>query len=136
MRNYAKLACLTTKLAVLSAISQAQRSADVDSLKQPSPDCARGSKLALDAVLCLLDRLRQKAAESSWAIIRSAYREFSMDEEAEGTKTWLSRSLSLESIYHSEHSISAADWMERKVSLGNVRKKEGCEGRWVVCKTR
>jgi hypothetical protein len=129
MRNYARLACLTKKSAVLYAISQAQ---------QKSCPCISNadSKLALNAVLCLLDSLRQKAAETTWTIIRSAYREFSTNEGAEGTKLWLSRSLSLNSVYHGEQSISAVDWMENKVSLGNVRKKEGCDGRWIVCKTR
>jgi len=140
MRNYARLACLTKKSAVLYAISQAQQkrcsSVDTDTIKQAPSISIADSKLALDAVLCLLDNLRQKAAETTWTIIRSAYREFSTNEGAEGTKLWLSRSLSLNSVYHGEQSISAVDWMEHKVSLGNVRKKEGCDGRWIVCKTR
>jgi hypothetical protein len=124
----------------LYVISQAQQkrrsSVDTDTNKQASSISNADSKLALDAVLCLLDNLRQKAAETTWTIIRSAYRELSTNEGAEGTKSWLSRSLSLNSVYHGEQSISAVDWMEHKVSLGNVRKKEGSDERWIVCKTR
>lgn len=51
------------------------------------------------------------------------------------TKAWLVRSLSLDSVYDEGRRIGAVEWLESKVDVGYVRKKEGQE-RWVVCKAR
>lgn len=124
-RNYAKLATLTQKSSVLEMISQASKTSHARSVN---------ATLGLDALLYLLDTLRQKAAETTWNVFRSAYREFSLDRTAEGTKLWLVRSLSLESVYGDDRSLEPNEWAESKVSVGHVRKKEGVEDRWVICK--
>lgn len=126
MRNYARLAVLGDKSRVLNVVCQSLKTSDSQIV------CA---DLAHDAVICLLDALRQKAAETTWGIIRSAYREFSTDKDAEVTRAWLTRSLSLGSVYGDDQTIGAVEWLESKVELGHVRKKEG-QDRWVVCRPR
>jgi hypothetical protein len=127
MRNYSRLAVLGNNSRVLHVISQ--------NLENTNSQIAYAN-LGHDAVLCLLDALRQKAGETAWGIIRSAYREFWMGEGADvTTKAWLVRSLSLDSVYDEGRRIGAVEWLESKVDVGYVRKKEGQE-RWVVCKAR
>jgi hypothetical protein len=125
-RNYARLAVMGNHSGISNIISQGLKTRK---LQIVNPD------LAHDAVLCLLDALRQKVAETAWGIIRSAYREISTDKAAEVTRAWLVRSLFLESVYDGDRSIGAVEWLESKVAVGYVRKKEGQE-RWVVCKAR
>ncbi|KAF9013197.1 hypothetical protein BDQ17DRAFT_1419368 [Cyathus striatus] len=86
------------------------------------------------AIFTLLDALRVRARETSWAVIRSAYRE--CDANTEETKNWLSRSLYLKSVVHEKSSMTPDQWLEDGISLGYVRKKEGAEGRWIICKVR
>jgi hypothetical protein len=126
MRNYARLAVLGNNSGISNIISQGLKTTNLQ-IAYPN--------LAHDAVLCLLDALRQKVAETAWSIIRSAYRELSTDEAAEVTRAWLVRSLSLESVCDGDRGIGAVEWLESKVAAGYVRKKEGQE-RWVVCKAR
>jgi hypothetical protein len=126
LRNYARLAVLGHNSRVSDVISQV--------LKTMNSQIAH-SNLAHDAVLYLLDALKQKAAETAWGVIRSAYREFSTDKAEEVTRAWLVRSLSLESVYDDDRNIGAVEWLESKVSIGYVRKKEGLE-RWIVCTAR
>ena len=131
-RDYAKFATLARKSAFLQAI---ETSKGVISGKGTVDTPKADQQLALDATLCLLDALRMKAADTAWTIIRSAYRELSTDQAAEETKVWLSRSLSLESVYTGDMT-DAEKWLESKVSIGYVRRKEGVDGKWIVCKVR
>jgi len=126
-RNYVKLATLTQKSRVLETISQASKTSNA---RPVNPT------LGLDALLYLLDNLRQKAAETTWNVLRSAYREFSLDFGAEGTKIWLVRSLSLESVCDDDRSMKPDEWAETKGSVGHIRRKEGVEGCWIICKVR
>ncbi|KAF9483424.1 hypothetical protein BDN70DRAFT_873933 [Pholiota conissans] len=90
--------------------------------------------LATSAVLFLVDALRKKASDTSWRILRSAYRELWCDQAYPETKTWLKRNLTLESINPNHTQFNIEPWFEEKLSLGEIRKKEGTEGRWIVCK--
>lgn len=126
MRNYAKLAILGNNSRISYVISQGQKSTN-------SPIVS--FNLAHDAVLRILDALRQNAAETAWGIIRSAYRELWTDEAGEITSTWLVRSLSLESVHGGDRTIGVLEWLEGKAAVGHVRKKGG-QSRWIVCKTR
>ena len=127
MRNYARLAVLGNLSGIANVISQGLKTSNSQIVH---------SNLAHDAVLCLMNALRQKAAETAWGIIRSAYREISTEKAAEEvTRAWLVRSLFLESVYESDRSIGVVEWLESKVAVGYVRKKEGQE-RWIVCKAR
>ncbi|KAJ3513488.1 hypothetical protein NLJ89_g2918 [Agrocybe chaxingu] len=127
MRNYAKFAALAQKAIIVQFI---------DSFRELHETKTEGAhkvdKLGLEAVLFFMDALRQKAAESSWTIVRSAYRELWLDYES--TKTWLPRSLCLDSIQDDRPSVKIEDWMRSRVSMGHMRPKDGVEGRWIVCK--
>ena len=126
MRNYARLAILGNNSRISYIISQGLKSTNSQIVS---------FNLAHDAVLRILDALRQKVAETAWGIIRSAYRELWTDEAGEVTRTWLARSLSLESVHDGDRTIEVLEWLERKVAVGHVRKKDG-QSRWIVCKAR
>lgn len=99
---------------------------------------AQSSKrLAQTSILVVLDNLRSKARDTAWTVIRSAYREFSCDAKSEDTKIWLSRSLSLQPLLNTDdRTWSPEGWLEEQAIHGGTRKKEGVEGRWIVCKVR
>lgn len=100
----------------------------VDS-QSPSPH----SKLASEALHVLVDSLRNKTREMMWRVIRSAYREVNCDPASGTTREWLTRSLVLSPS--ADENVALDDWLERKATEGQVRKKEGAaEGRWIICK--
>ena len=86
----------------------------------------------------LVDSVRAKARATAWLVIRSAYRELhcvpppvDVPVVAASTSEWLARSLAL----HPAEAMKAVDiWLEQKCAEGEVRRKEGAEGRWIVCK--
>jgi hypothetical protein len=89
------------------------------------------SQLAQRAIHHLLDALRIKTREMAWTVIRNAYRELSCQPDSQlDTRSWLMHSLSLQS------DPDLNQWLELESGLGHVRKKEGIEGRWIVCKPR
>lgn len=93
--------------------------------------------LATEAVHMLVDSLRASTREKTWAIIRSAYREFSLHLESETTRSWLERSLVLIPVIPGAESVGLDQWLTKKSQDGQVRKKEGTiDGRWIVCKSR
>ena len=97
------------------------------------------SDLGPRALLFVVDSLRRKAGDSAWDTIRSAYRELSCDPSSLGTKTWLRKSLCLDSVILGDSSSSDSElesWLEQKIPLGHVRHREGVEGRWIICKVR
>ncbi|KAF8799023.1 hypothetical protein BYT27DRAFT_7202779 [Phlegmacium glaucopus] len=127
MRNYAKFEILSKKKTVLEVIKESTTTTLDESQSHANSD------LGLRALLFLVDSLRRKAGDSAWDTIRSAYRELSCDPT---TKTWLRRSLCLDSVVLDNSSSEVENWLEQKVPLGHVRRKEGVEGRWIICKVR
>ena len=132
MRNYAKFENLSGKKSVLEVI----RESTTDDENEHELQFHANSDLGTRALLFLVDSLRRKAGDSAWDTIRSAYRELSCDPTSLGTKTWLRRSLCLDSVVLDDSSSEIESWLEQKLPLGHVRRKEGVEGRWIICKVR
>jgi hypothetical protein len=126
MRNYAKFENLSGKKTVLEVIGESESTTTTTA----------NSDLGTRALLFLVDSLRRKAGDSAWDTIRSAYRELSCDPTSLGTKTWLRRSLCLDSVIWDDSSCEIESWLEQKLPLGHVRRKEGVEGRWIICKVK
>lgn len=90
-------------------------------------------RLAQDAVHVLVERLRSKARDKAWVVLRSAYRELSASEE---TQTWMIKCLLLSTEQTSASGPSLEEWMNERCRDGHLRPKEGAVGRWIVCKVR
>lgn len=99
--------------------------------------------MALEAMCVLVEDVRAKAQATAWLVIRSAYKELHCvpppaDAPAahHSTSEWLAKSLALHSIEcNVTEPIKAVNaWLEQKCTEGEVRRKEGSEGRWIVCK--
>ncbi|KAL1719031.1 hypothetical protein EV715DRAFT_199923 [Schizophyllum commune] len=99
--------------------------------------------LAEQALHAALDMLREKVREHAWDVLRTAYKELSST--ADGAP-WLARSLALDiepgSVEGEPGSKDEASglqdlarWLEGQAQLGRVKRKEGVEGRWLVCKS-
>ncbi|KDR82449.1 hypothetical protein GALMADRAFT_220457 [Galerina marginata CBS 339.88] len=131
-RNYAKFAGLSQEASIKFVLVASLSGTEPKNPLSPRADPDKG----LEAVLFLLDALRRKAADTTWNVVRSAYRELSCDQASAETKSWLSRTMCLESVLDHELSVEAEHWLVSKVSAGHVRRKEGVEGRWIVCKVR
>ncbi|KAH7907331.1 hypothetical protein BJ138DRAFT_1014702 [Hygrophoropsis aurantiaca] len=95
--------------------------------KSPTYDLPRA------AVYSLVKRLRMKMREKTWLILRSAYREMSTADEM---REWFSRTLLLTSVYPETRTTSMEEWMAARAKAGDVRPKEGMEGRWIINKVR
>ncbi|KAJ7160043.1 hypothetical protein C8R46DRAFT_1106819 [Mycena filopes] len=124
-RNYAKISNLTQ----LSALPLD----DDDALPKRATDLSRR------ALYHLVELLRSKTREMAWTVMRSAYRELSCQKEEPklDTREWLERSLGLTvSEMPGKSSPDLDEWLERESVLGHVRRKEGVEGRWIVCTPR
>ena len=128
MCNYAKFENLSRKISILEVIGESTTTLDGN-------EC-QFHALGTRALLVLVESLRRKAGDSAWDTIRSAYRELSCDPTSLGTKTWLRRSLCLDSVVLDDFSCEIESWLEQKLPLGHVRRKEGVEGRWIICKVR
>ena len=85
------------------------------------------------AFYAVVDTLRAKARESTWTVIRSAYREISCHADSP-TRDWLAKSLALQPVLPDSDSATLDQWLQGKSSLNQVRQKEGVEGRWIICK--
>ncbi|KZT09259.1 voltage-gated potassium channel [Laetiporus sulphureus 93-53] len=105
------------------------------------------SNLALEALCTLIDSLRAKARETTWRVLRSAYRELhclppnSTSKGPSSTSEWLAHSLTLASIWDDDAIADdnyvaklVDEWLTRKCAEGEIRQKEGVEGRWTVCR--
>ncbi|KAI0926810.1 hypothetical protein AcV5_007499 [Taiwanofungus camphoratus] len=104
--------------------------------------------LAFEATCTLVDALRAKARETTWLVLRSAYRELhcsprdrvaSVHDSPYTTSEWLVRSLTLRPVLSDGTNITLGklinDWLEHRCAEGEVRRKgEGIEGRWIICK--
>ncbi|KAG7088118.1 hypothetical protein E1B28_012143 [Marasmius oreades] len=91
--------------------------------------------LKSQAVISLINTLRTKTRETTWSILRSAYRELSCHEES-GTRPWLVRSLALGNIDAEQSDKGLDEWLEEKSGLGDAHRKEGVQHRWVLVRVR
>jgi hypothetical protein len=140
-RNYIKFEELTRRSPISQLFSGS--GTDTDTLSTalaslsivPEDDIGTLPRRALEA---LINNLRKKARATAWDVIRAAYREFSCATTAEGngTRDWLARSLCLRPLVPYEVAFDADMWLEQQSLLGYVRRKEGVDGRWIVCKVR
>ena len=139
-QNFARLEQLTSRSAVIKALPEEAR-------PRPSSETSTTgapSNLALEALCTLLDVLRSRARDTTWAILRSAYRELSCPKPTGdavlSTREWLLRSLALRNVGFikdgSDDETLLDLWMQQRVTLGDLRAKEGIEGRWIVCKVK
>lgn len=113
--------------------------------------------LAKQAIYSIARRLRVQTRQTTWPIIRAAYRELwlsyfiqdpdLLQQDVKGTRAWLS-----DVLCFAERSDSGGyqdgidrrsdgnlgEWMREQAETGSVRPKEGAgnEGRWVVFKMK
>jgi len=131
-RNYAKIDKLTQISALPVGDTAASSAVQMTALPQ---DPSR--ELSQKALYHLVDSLRNKTREMAWTVMRSAYRELSCQVDPQlNTRAWLERSLGLIGGIPGECSIGLDEWLDRESGLGHVRRKDGVEGRWIVCKPR
>lgn len=87
-------------------------------------------KLAMHAFTAAIDALRIKVRESTWRIMRSAFRELWLEEPFD-TRPWLCRSLT----FDINEPLDEFDlWLSDAEKSGGIRRKEGAQGRWIVTK--
>ncbi|EKM51603.1 uncharacterized protein PHACADRAFT_261845 [Phanerochaete carnosa HHB-10118-sp] len=109
------------------------------------PQSGSPPDLAIEALYDLLDSLRSRARDTTWTILRSAYRELSCPKPSNVpasiiTRNWLLQSLLLRSV--ASHCDKRDDeslldtWIQERVSRAELRPKDGAEGRWIVCKVK
>ncbi|KAH6912570.1 hypothetical protein BKA70DRAFT_1422148 [Coprinopsis sp. MPI-PUGE-AT-0042] len=99
------------------------------------PGDKSNTQLVKVAILAILDDLRSKARDTSWAVLRSAYRE--LDTSADKTSAWLTTSLSLQPLLVTDdRTWTAEGWLNEQSSRGHTRQKEGIQGKWIICKVR
>ncbi|KAI8971184.1 hypothetical protein BD414DRAFT_501251 [Trametes punicea] len=146
-RNYALLDTLTRR-AVYSRLvphrrEQAKASADGAAEAAP-PD------LALEAVGTLVESLLDQARDTTWRVVRTAYREVNLRAVPTGaveentTAVWLARSLVLRRMLPRKDRTEPASvmfdvveaWLDERCAKGEARRKggEGMEGRWSFMK--
>ncbi|KIJ64404.1 hypothetical protein HYDPIDRAFT_111715, partial [Hydnomerulius pinastri MD-312] len=89
--------------------------------------------LPQDVIYALVSRLRSKARDRAWMIVRNSYRELSSSEEMQ---SWLGRRLCFDNFGCETSIIRFDEWVEERCRDGHLRPKEGVEGRWMVCKAR
>lgn len=132
-RNIIKFDRLTDMTALLPLFQPLEAGENASKLPPPT---MKATTLAQKALCCLVDSLRQCAQETAWDVIRAAYREFACQQGSDITRDWLERSLCLKSVSSLGVSVALDEWLEKRASVGQVRPKEGVEGRWIVCKVR
>lgn len=139
-RNFARLEQLTARATFSTLVAAAQSQEAPSSKASGAPD-----DLALEVIATLVGALRTKARETVWSVLRSAYRELScptpdatQESDEPSTRVWLRRSLLLAPVtLPTDGQIDSTlidDWLKTKHASGNVRPKEGVEGRWMVLK--
>lgn len=84
--------------------------------------------LAKAAISTLLARLRSKARETAWSVMKGAYRVVSVSDQDEGE--WMGRYLSLDGASR----VDVEEWMEGKRKVGDVILER--KGWWKVCRVR
>lgn len=89
--------------------------------------------LPRNAILALVSQLRLKARDETWRVVRNAYRELSSSDE---TQMWLGKRLFFDSFGSEATVVRFDEWVRERCRDGQLRPKEGVEGRWMVCKAR
>ena len=89
--------------------------------------------LPRDAVHALVSRLRSKARDVAWIVVRNAYRELSSSDE---TQMWLGKRLFFDSFGSEATVVRFDEWVRERCRDGQLQPKEGVQGRWMVCKAR
>lgn len=136
--NFARI----DRLSARSAVSHCLPTPTALTAPRGAPFAGAPADLASEALYTLLDSLRAKARDTTWLILRSAYRELSCpipkDASPSFTRDWLVRSLALRGV--ASKNEKAGDevlldaWIAERASKGELRAKEGMDGRWIVAK--
>ncbi|KAJ7430958.1 hypothetical protein B0H11DRAFT_2133273 [Mycena galericulata] len=134
-RNYAKIDRLT-QMSALPINDQEQLSLE-QTLAALSLSSGSDAELPKKAFFHLVGCLRSKTRDMAWTMMRVAYRELSCQADPQlDTRVWLERSLGLLSGVPGGHDIPLEEWLERESGLGHIKKKDGIDGRWILCKPR
>lgn len=89
--------------------------------------------LPRNAVHALVSRLRLKVRDAAWVVVRNAYRELSSSDEMQ---VWLGKRLFFDSFGCEATVVRFDEWVKERCRDGQLRPKEGVEGRWMVCRAR
>lgn len=145
-RNYARLEQLTSPI-ILYRLFEISPPSAADTNISSYPGGPR--HLAFAAMCALLDDLRNKARDTTWLVLRSAYRELhctgidptssSTELSPSPTVDWLCRSLVLRTVSQPlDNNMQSSElvdkWLADRSIGGEVRPKEGTPGRWIVSK--
>ncbi|KAI0087046.1 hypothetical protein BDY19DRAFT_894022 [Irpex rosettiformis] len=143
--TYSNLEKLTTREACAHILEIPEHTKGNDG-ELPPQKYSYPVNLVLEALCTLVDTLREKARETNWLVLRTAYREVSLpkpcDTDPAPTRDWLCRSLTLCSVSRVSSPKTVDDvalldtWIESRRAQGDVRPKEGVEGRWIVVKPK
>ncbi|KAK0504144.1 hypothetical protein EDD18DRAFT_1132223 [Armillaria luteobubalina] len=112
-----------------------RQSALVDIVGGRCPDSISIQHVPTLAFYSLVGRLHSRNRSTTWTVLRSAYRELSCHSESE-TRAWLTRTLVLHPAASPKAVADLDGWLESESLLGHVRRKDGVDGRWIVCKVR
>ena len=135
-RNYAALDGLTGQGHLKSLIPD-------DQDRKLSPRSTTG--LAHDALCTLVNALRMKVRDTTWLVLRSAYRELHIPADtSNGTSPWLCRSLALRPVVSvngsdtegEDSGILVKAWLTQKSAANEILLKDGTADRWLVCKVK
>lgn len=142
LHNYSRLEDLTSREVCERVLKQAGYASPRATIKTRSSTV----DLILEALCTLVNALRLKARETSWLVLRTAYRELSLpkpsDTDPAPTRAWLCQSLALKSVKGDAGSsitdvVTLLDtWVESRQAQGDIKPKEGVEGRWIVVKPK
>jgi len=133
LRNYAQSQRLTSSRQVNSVVDQLVSSESSDKDNTALDDLLR------QVIFKLVDSLRHKLRESSWQILRSAYRELTVSSANDdlANSAWTGRALFFDIVDSDSKSMSRLDiWTQQKVSEGQLIGKEGVNGRWIICRNK
>jgi len=132
-RNYVRFEELTRPAAFAHLLDD---NGNNENQKKPGSSPAAPHSLFKGAFNALVDTLRTISRNTTWSVIRGAYRELSFRVESEGTRDWLMRTLALRPVIPETIGVSVEKWLEDKAAEGHVRPKEGVDGKYIICKVR
>lgn len=131
-----------SEFSTLSRLLSPQHTASIFSIRRAPPN---PNNFFLDSVQCTLGRLRRKTRESSWLVVRAAYREISCQPTTSGgngSGPWLARILLLEDPGHAVSNDENADiWLRERGKVEGSKEVERVQvdgkpslGRWKIFK--
>lgn len=92
------------------------------------------SPLFTDALHILLNRIRSKAQDSAWRMLRSAYREADLDTSGKWLQRWLQLPVSESKSGTDDNQLELLRWFEERAGSGDaerlLRDGEPVKGRW------